>query len=354
MPNIFEYIGYSFWEYKNWNAEINGFTFTINVYDKTVPNSEKEYLFQEKTLISTFAIIIKYGRNFNQLKVEKEIQEITISKAKCRLNLSLYSQGEDYTQEITTETLNKRVKPLEDSYIQEFLLRGLKNLRKKHPDKYKYLEIKPKGFCEILKIKIADYLFNADLLVEENLIGKAEDNFNAIEKGLIFITTQGIKFLNEKDKQEELKRISSKSSKVENDNETEKYDIAISFAGEDRGIASQIADSLRQKRIKVFYDSFEESTLWGKNLYDYLNEVYGEKSKYCLMLLSQNYKSKLWTNHERESAQARAFRENREYILPIKIDDTKIPGINETVGYLDINTHSIERIVELIIDKLNQ
>lgn len=354
MPNIFEYIGYSFWEYKSWNSEINGFTFTINIYDKTIPDSEKEYLFQEKTLISNFAILIKYGRDFNQSIVEKEIQEMTISKAKCRLNLSLYSQGENYTQEITTETLNKKVKTLEDSYIQEFLLRGLKNLRKKHPNKYKYLEIKPKGFCEILKIELKDYLYNADLLIEDKLIGITEESLNAIEKGSIFITSQGINFLTEKDKQQELKRISSKNSKTENDSETEKYDIAISFAGEDREVARQIADLLKQKRVKVFYDNFEESTLWGKNLYDYLNEIYSEKSKYCLMLLSENYKNKLWTNHERESAQARAFRENREYILPIKIDNTKIPGVNETVGYLDIKTHSIERIVELIVDKLNQ
>ncbi len=48
------------------------------------------------------------------------------------------------------------------------------------------------------------------------------------------------------------------------------------------------------------------------------------------MFLSRNYAAKLWTNHEREAAQARAFRENEEYILPIRLDDTEIPGILQT------------------------
>ena len=72
------------------------------------------------------------------------------------------------------------------------------------------------------------------------------------------------------------------------------------------------------------------------------------------MLLSRHYESKLWTSLERKSAQARAFRENREYILPIKIDDTKITGIHETVGYIDIKSHSIEEIVEMVMTKLKK
>ncbi len=44
------------------------------------------------------------------------------------------------------------------------------------------------------------------------------------------------------------------------------YDIAISFAGEDREVAASIAEKLKSQGIKVFYDSYEKATLWGKNL----------------------------------------------------------------------------------------
>jgi hypothetical protein len=112
------------------------------------------------------------------------------------------------------------------------------------------------------------------------------------------------------------------------------YDVALSFAGEDRSYADALAEELRHRGLSVFYDTYEKSTLWGKNLYSYLSDVYQNKAHYCVMFLSRHYAVKLWTNHEREAAQARAFEENEEYILPIRLDDTKIPGIPTTIAYL--------------------
>jgi len=48
------------------------------------------------------------------------------------------------------------------------------------------------------------------------------------------------------------------------------FDVALSFAGEDREYVEQVADMLRRMGIQVFYDKYELVTLWGKNLYDYL------------------------------------------------------------------------------------
>ncbi|MBU2984887.1 TIR domain-containing protein [Saccharophagus degradans] len=130
------------------------------------------------------------------------------------------------------------------------------------------------------------------------------------------------------------------------------YDIAISFAGEDRDVAEKISSALSSKGIRVFYDNFEQANLWGKDLYEHLIDVYKNKSKYCLMLLSKSYENKSWTNHERKAAQARAFRDSREYILPLRIDDSEITGILETMGYLDFRNETIENIAETIAIKL--
>lgn len=70
------------------------------------------------------------------------------------------------------------------------------------------------------------------------------------------------------------------------------------------------------------------------------------------MLLSQHYSKKLWTSHERKAAQARAFSENREYILPLKLDDTEVPGILETTGYIDFRNETAESVSQLILKKL--
>lgn len=131
------------------------------------------------------------------------------------------------------------------------------------------------------------------------------------------------------------------------------YDIAISFSGEDRKIAKEIAEKLTRLRIRVFYDNFERANLWGKDLYAHLSDIYGgEKAKYCLMIVSQSYAKKHWTNLERQAAQAKAFREEHEYILPLRLDDTEIPGLFPTIGYIDIRYTTINEIVDLIAQKI--
>src|SRR5438874_2041198 len=113
------------------------------------------------------------------------------------------------------------------------------------------------------------------------------------------------------------------------------YDVAISYAGEDRKSANDLAEALRLRDISVFYDQYEKPILWGKDLYTHLSDVYQNKAFYCVVFLSQHYAEKLWTKHELRAAQARALSENKEYILPIRLDDTEVPGLLLTVAYLD-------------------
>lgn len=130
------------------------------------------------------------------------------------------------------------------------------------------------------------------------------------------------------------------------------FDIALSFAGEDRGYVDQVANLLQSSGVKVFYDRFEEANLWGKNLYDYLSDIYMNKAFYTIMFVSEHYAKKLWTTHERTAMQARAFQEGREYILPARFDDTQIPGVLPTTGYISLIERSPEKFVEVIHKKL--
>ena len=131
-----------------------------------------------------------------------------------------------------------------------------------------------------------------------------------------------------------------------------KFDIALSFAGEDRGYVDQVANMLRSSGIKIFYDKFEEANLWGKNLYDYLSEIYMNKARYTIVFISVHYEQKMWPNHERQAMQARAFQENQEYILPVRFDNTSVPGILPTIGYIDLREKSPADFVDIIHKKL--
>lgn len=133
-----------------------------------------------------------------------------------------------------------------------------------------------------------------------------------------------------------------------------KYDVALSFAGEDRAIAEELAILLRKGGVRVFYDEYETATLWGKDLYQHLSDVYQRQAKYCVMIVSRHYRDKLWTKHEQRAAQARAFSERREYILPIRLDDTELSGLPPTIGYIDIRRVSVQSIAQLLGDKLRE
>lgn len=130
------------------------------------------------------------------------------------------------------------------------------------------------------------------------------------------------------------------------------YDVALSFAGEDREHAKQLADLLESGGHKYFYDEYSRAKLWGKNLLEHLETVYKDKAHYCVPFLSKHYAEKWWPRHELRSAAARAFEESREYILPVRLDDTEIPGILPTVGYLDLREVSIEEVYQALEQKL--
>ncbi len=130
------------------------------------------------------------------------------------------------------------------------------------------------------------------------------------------------------------------------------YDVAVSFAGEDRVTAERFAELLRAEGFSVFYDSWKKADLWGRNLYQHLAEVYSKKARFCVMFLSAAYAEKAWTRHEMQAAQERAFRENEAYILPVRIDQTAIPGIGDTVAYLDLRRETIEEVAHVAIEKI--
>ena len=131
----------------------------------------------------------------------------------------------------------------------------------------------------------------------------------------------------------------------------EYYDIALSFAGEDRAYVEEVATGLRNAGVHVFYDKFESAQLWGKNLIDHLAEIY-QNSRYVVMFISKAYVEKAWTNHERKHAQDRSLFAQQEYILPARFDDTPVPGMTATVAFQDLRHIEPTQLVVLILAKL--
>lgn len=131
-----------------------------------------------------------------------------------------------------------------------------------------------------------------------------------------------------------------------------KYDFGLSFAGEDREYPKELARLLKDERVRVFYDNDEEADLWGQDLYQKFQQIYGQECRFFIPFVSANYIAKRWPKHELKQAQARDFKSDVEYILPLRLDDTELPGINDTTAYVDLRTRSMEDVAQLCLKKL--
>lgn len=132
------------------------------------------------------------------------------------------------------------------------------------------------------------------------------------------------------------------------------YEILLSFAGEDRGYVQQVAECLVANGVDVFYDGYELVTLWGKDLAEHFKTLYRRQAQYCVMFVSKYYVSRVWTRHESRAAFARALAERSEYVLPARFDDTDVPGLRPTVGFLDLRHMTPRQLADAIVMKLGR
>ena len=132
------------------------------------------------------------------------------------------------------------------------------------------------------------------------------------------------------------------------------FDVALSFAGEQRDYVRAVASELTKNGIRVFFDEDNEIALWGKNLAEELQRIYMTASNVVVMFVSDDYARKSWPIHERQSAIARAINERREYILPARFDNTMLPGLDPSLSYLPLENRPPAKLAENIMAKLVQ
>lgn len=105
-------------------------------------------------------------------------------------------------------------------------------------------------------------------------------------------------------------------------------------------------------RASVCSTTTSRPSLCGGRTSTRISRVYQKAARYCVVFISGHYAAKVWTSHERRSAQARAFGESRECILPARFDDTDTEGILPTTGYVDLRRVNPSTLAEMIREKL--
>lgn len=132
------------------------------------------------------------------------------------------------------------------------------------------------------------------------------------------------------------------------------FDVAISFAGENRELARFIADNLEALDVPVFFDELFEANFLGKAWSRQFKEIFGEKSKFVVSLLDANHLAKIWPTFERELFLPRIPDGS---VIPVFLDDTRFPGIPQDLIGLKFtfdpaNSHWKDDATEQIIMKL--
>lgn len=136
-----------------------------------------------------------------------------------------------------------------------------------------------------------------------------------------------------------------------NEDGTYRYDVALSFAGEQRKYAFQLAQKLKQCDLDVFYDNWEAASLWGESLPKALAKRYREESLFCVALFSKEYNTKIYPRMEFEHMQFRQYQEDA-YILPIVMDGSFPDEWPRTRSYIDSSQYTIDEIALMIRNKV--
>jgi hypothetical protein len=106
------------------------------------------------------------------------------------------------------------------------------------------------------------------------------------------------------------------------------FDVAISFAGENRELAREIASRLSELDVAVFFDENFEVAYLGRRLGDEFERVFSTGSRFVLCLLDKFHREKIWPTFERDTFLRRIAAQE---VIPIYLDKTNFPGVPSDV-----------------------
>jgi hypothetical protein len=130
-----------------------------------------------------------------------------------------------------------------------------------------------------------------------------------------------------------------------------KHDVSLSFAGAQREYVREVAAALALWGASIFYDDDFQVELWGDDLNEALQRVYGRDSRFVVMFVSREYEATAFPTAERRAAFAGAMH-GESIVLPVRFDDAEVPGLNPNVVYLNASHYTPRDLAEMIAKKL--
>jgi tetratricopeptide (TPR) repeat protein len=128
-----------------------------------------------------------------------------------------------------------------------------------------------------------------------------------------------------------------------------RYDIALSYAGENEKFVRDVYRHLAAAKLSVFFAPRRTGELWGKDEREFQN-VYGPESRFVVPFISEHYATKEWPQLEFRAARKEARKRAGDFLLPVRLDSTKMPGLPTRLQYVDGRRYSAREIARMLID----
>jgi hypothetical protein len=101
-----------------------------------------------------------------------------------------------------------------------------------------------------------------------------------------------------------------------------RYDVVISYVREDQRCVNALERELTSAGYSVYKEDAERTALWSADSGRFLRELYQERARCCLILVSEPYFAKRWTSVESRTAQETALRLMRPSRILQVMNDT--------------------------------
>ena len=126
---------------------------------------------------------------------------------------------------------------------------------------------------------------------------------------------------------------------------TKRFRIALSFPGEKRSFVAQVAEALAVQfgRDRVLYDQWYEHEFAIVDLDTHLQRIYHDESDLIAVFLCTDYERKEWCGLEWRAIRDLIKRRQTKDVIPLRFDNTEIPGLFSTDGYVWIGDRSPRR-----------
>jgi TIR domain-containing protein len=132
-----------------------------------------------------------------------------------------------------------------------------------------------------------------------------------------------------------------------------RFQVALSFAGEQRSFVSQVAERLKTALGPghVFYDRDYEAELARPDLDLYLQQIYLD-SRLLVVFLGTDYERKEWCGLEWRVVRNLIKEKSAERIMLIRFDDAPISGLLGIDGSVEARDRDPAEIADLILERL--